>query len=170
MYKTIQDNIVLNDIWVMPYGVLCNNPSFDFREKCNKIFPNVLTDNSMIIYNSSEDDVNIIGYYNLEELHITKSPRFEAVRNLTRSFHVNDNVEFLKKQKCAHISSWIFDHSLHRKDYLYKICENIITKASVQYYLVWREDNNGGLLFFPTEQYNNAITFFTDAFMKNQVL
>lgn len=159
MYRKIQDSAIINDLWIIPFEVLSKN--LDAKFKCEQCFPNELNNNSRIIYNSSDDGIVVLGYYNLDDLNITSFSMFENVKNITLSFYGIDNVEKISQTRCSHICSWVFDYSLKTNEQLKKIVESIVLESKKT--LLWFEYNND-LIFYPIENYPLAINYFIKAF------
>lgn len=161
MYKTIQNNPPTNNLWIMPYEDLSNNSNC--KKRCDECFPNELTYNCMIIYIPSEEGIIVLGYYEIEELHITESPRFELIGNRTELYFKKNDLETLKREKCFCISSWVFDFSLRNQECLSQICSHMLDWSSPAY-LLWFEGKEE-LVFYPRNRKNRAIECFVNAFI-----
>lgn len=167
MFIAKQERIESREFKIASYRGLYDDPKL--KRICEECFPSSLSADSMILYTCSEESIAVLGFYDLEELHITRSPRFEQVREMTKLFQGKDNIESLQAEKCVHIRSWIFDESLRNRECLYRICESMVEKSK-PCRLLWAEDKNGGLLFYPVEQNYGAAEYFTEAFMGDRVL
>lgn len=162
MYKKIQENPIINDLWIIRFDVLSSDSKAKFE--CEHCFPKELNNNSVIIYSPSDDGIVVLGYFNLDNLSITSSSLFEQIRNITLSFNGIDNIEQLSQIKCSHICSWVFDDSLRTNKHLNKIVESIVIKSKKSF-LLWYEYHDE-LIFYPLENYYLAIDYFVKAFSK----
>lgn len=165
MFKTIQNNPPTNNLWIISFRTLC------FRQEDKAIieecFPNELDEDSMIIYNTSDEGFVVLGYYKMDSQNITTSSMYDQLRNEIHAFchtdHI-DNTEELTQVKCGHLCSWVFDISLRNKECLNKICNAIYYSASPSYFL-WYEGKEG-LVFYPRNRKQRTLDCFVNAFMK----
>lgn len=162
MYRKIQENPIINDLWIIRFDVLSSDSKA--KLECESCFPNELNDDSVIIYNPSDDGIIVLGYFNLDNLSITSSSLFEQVKNITLSFYDIDNIEQLSQIKCSHICSWVFDDSLRTSEHLNKIVESIVIKSKNSI-LLWYEYHDE-LIFYPLKNYYLAIDYFVKSFSK----
>lgn len=146
----------------MPFRTLCHEQ--ESKTKCEECFPNELDEDSMIIYNTSDDGFVVLGYYNLDTKNITESHMYEQLRNNTYAFCQIDDTEEFKRLKCSHLCSWVFDISLRNKECLNIICSHMFSSASPSY-LLWYEGKEE-LVFYPRDRKYSAIEYFVNAFMK----
>lgn len=162
MYKTIQNKPIINNLWIIPFRSLCLNQ--ESKTKCEECFPCELDENSMIIYNTSDDGFVVLGYYKLDSQNITESLMFNKLRNITYTICQIDDTEVIKQIKCSHICSWVFDISLRNKECLTQICSHMLSMSSPSY-LLWY-DGKEELVFYPRNRKYSAIEHFVNAFLK----
>lgn len=162
MYRTIQNNPQIESIWVVSYDGL--KPCDEHKRRCEECFPDILDDNTMIIYTPSDDGIIVLGYYKLDEVNITQSTMYEQLRMNTLIINEIDLTDELKQKKCMCILSWVLDKSLRSKKYLTTICESIVENTRKQGDLLWCEGRNE-IIFYPLSERYAAIEYFANAFM-----
>lgn len=161
MYKKIQIEPTIKDIWSIPFDNLKLNEQT--KNKCEESFGDDMDDNAIVIYSTSDDGIIVLGYYILDDLNITQSSMYEQLKINTFVFSNKDKTADLKEIKCKHISTWTFDESLRNKEYLLHIFE-VMTFGNNSY-LLWCDGHNE-IVFYPLSERYAAIEYFANAFLK----
>jgi hypothetical protein len=161
MYKKIQIEPTIKDIWSIPFDNLKLNEQT--KNRCEELFCDDMDDNAIVIYSTSDDGIIVLGYYLLDDLNITQSSMYEQLKINTFVFSNKDKTADLKEIKCKHISIWTFDESLRNKEYLLHIFE-VMTFGNNSY-LLWCDGHNE-IVFYPLSERYAAIEYFANAFLK----
>ena len=78
MYKKIQIEPTIKDIWTIPFDILKLNEQT--KNKCEELFGDDMDDNAIVIYSTSNDGIIVLGYYILDDLNITQSSMYEQLK------------------------------------------------------------------------------------------
>lgn len=169
MYKELQTNPIINDIWCVPFGNL--RLIVSTNEKVLQVFEQGLPDNSYIVYTDSDDSIVVLGYYVLDNNNMSKSIYYESLRNVTQELQNIDPTDEINQIDCVHIREWVFDNSLKKENYLNRIFNIMIsTYLDGNKHIMWFVNKNQQLSFYPI--FGNwaflniaAIKYLTDAFL-----
>lgn len=167
MYKKLTDLNIVEKLFVVPI----ENLSIVLKNQAFSIFDDIKADSFIIYMITSEDEVSVLGYFNLDNLPITESPRFAYLNANTVAANEMDSSNELERMPSIHISKWVFDNSLKNKVALNSIFQTITAfcNATSKNTMLWADSND--LYFYPLKQtdipfgHNAAIGCFIDKFM-----
>ena len=167
MYNQITDLDTVGKIFVVPIENLNNV----MRGQASSIFGDINAGSFIIYTIISENEASVLGYFNLDNLSITESPRFAYLNANTIAVNKKDSSDELERMPSIHISQWVFDNSLKNKSALNSIFQAITAfcYATSENTMLWTDSND--LYFYPLRQsdipfgHNAAIAYFIDKFM-----
>ena len=167
MYKKLTDLDTVGKIFVVPIENLNNV----MRSQASSVFGDICAGSFIIYTIISENEVSVLGYFNLDNLPITESPRFSYLNANTVAANEKDSSDELERMPSIHISQWVFDNSLKNKVALNSIFQAITAycNATSKNTMLWTDSND--LYFYPLRQsdipfgHNAAIGYFIDKFM-----
>lgn len=90
MYKKIQIEPTIKDIWSIPFDNLKLNEQT--KNRSEELFGDDMDDNAIVIYSTSDDGIIVLGYYLLDDLNITQSSMYEQLKINTFVFSNKDKV------------------------------------------------------------------------------
>ena len=82
------------------------------QTRLKKIFANVDLQDAYVLYITTDEYPIFIGYFILDETHITASPLFESYRQNMIAVGEDDPLTELRNEHCLHLRSWVFDKQL----------------------------------------------------------
>lgn len=85
------------------------------QTRLKKIFVNVDLQDAYVLYITTDEYPIFIGYFILDETHITASPLFESYRQNMIAAGEDDPLTELRNEHCIHLRSWVFDKQLDNK-------------------------------------------------------
>ena len=154
MFKKLQNNPNINGIMIVPFSALIDDSK---KQYCESVLGDNIPDESNIVFSSSKEDIEVLGYYVLDNLNMVYSKYFETVRSATVAYGTMDPTGIIEKTKCIHIAKWVFDNSLRNTSLLQHIFSTITNSADSDGMFIWCDSNHGNLLFYPI--YDNADPF-----------
>ena len=88
MYKKIQIEPTIKDIWSIPFDNLKLNEQT--KNRSEELFGDDMDDNAIVIYSTSNDGIIVLVYYILDDLNITQSSMYEQLKINTFVFSNKD--------------------------------------------------------------------------------
>lgn len=167
MYKKLTDIDTVGKVFVVPI----ENLNAVMRSQASSIFDDISAGSFIIYTIISENEVSVLGLFNLDNLPITESPRFSYLNANTVAANEKDSSDELERMPSIHISQWVFDNSLKNKVALNSIFQAITAycNATSKNTMLWTDSND--LYFYSLRQsdipfgHNAAIGYFIEKFM-----
>lgn len=123
MYKQLTDKQIGEHFFIVPNDVLGDL----HQTRLKKIFPNVDLEDAFVLYITTDEYPIFIGYFILDETHITASPLLESYRQNMIAAGEDDPLIELRNEHCLHLRSWVLDKQLDNK----KAIKRIVHIASI---------------------------------------
>ncbi len=166
MYKDFintQIQISSNDLWCLSFSIVASNETN--KKKCLDVFDDDMTDNSYVIYQSSDDGIFVLGYIEVDDMSIIGSKYYHAFRLMSLIHNNVDPTDSLRQEKCVHIRKWIFDVNLKDEITLKDIFGLLFSdiNAIVWYSSKHREE----IIYYPVNRsnYRDAAAHFASNFL-----
>ncbi len=166
MYKQIlQTEIKLTGkdvIWCIPYEIFHN---IDLpNDWFVKTFQKDPTDNSYVIYKSTDEGFLILGNIDTNDDDITTSKYYDSFRKTSLIHNDVGTTDELSQFNYIHLN-WVFDNCLREKKVLEKIFATILYNENA---IVWCDSNQcAETIYYSVKRQNyiKAISFFATKFL-----
>ena len=109
------------------------------QTRLKKIFANVDLQDAYVLYITTDEYPIFIGYFILDETHITASPLFESYRQNMIAVGEDDPLTELRNEHCLHLRSWVFDKQLDNKIHIGHIVSYIASSGGDRPNILWCE-------------------------------
>lgn len=164
MYREFKQGALNGKIWIIPY----DNLNEENKRVVVDALSDSLDDNSFVIYEIDENTPIYLGYFKLENTHISLSNLFNTLRHNSILGGTDDPLLALKNEKCLHIDNWVFDKQLGQEKMLDKIFTYITTFVQ-RPFILWCETGSN-LLFHKVNNepfgQTTAVAYFITYFPK----
>ena len=105
--------------------------------RVNELFVNVDLQDAYVLYITTDEYPIFIGYFLLDETHITASPLFESYRQ--NMIAAGEEESLTSFEHCLHLRSWVFDKQLDNKNHIGHIVSYIASTGGNRPYILWCE-------------------------------
>ena len=166
MYLDLVNVQVNNDFGIVPYFNL-NDLN---QERVNDLFPQEWNlHESYVLYKTVGNSVLILGYFILDNTHITNSTIFESLQRNTINYLGVNHLPLIQNERCVHLRTWIFDKQLGNEQGLKRVFSYITNIIDNPPYILWCEDGND-LLFYNVKDEllgnSGAVAYFSTQFRR----
>ena len=163
MYLELVNIQVNNDFGIIHYSNL-NEVN---KIHANKLFhqENNLND-SYLLCKTNGDLVFFLGYFILDNTHITSSAQFDVLQHNTNNYYGVGNLPLIQNERCIHIRTWVFDVQLGNVQGLKRVFSYITNITNNRPYILWCETDNN-LLFYGIENGIYGHTMAVNYFSRN---
>ena len=135
MYKQLTDQQISEHIGIVHFSNL-NELN---QVRVNELFVNVDLQDALILYQTTDEYPIFLGYFILDETHITASSLFESYRQNMIAAGEDDPLIELRNEHCLHLRSWVFDKQLDNKIHIGHIVSYIASSGGDYPQILWCE-------------------------------
>lgn len=163
MYLELVNTQINNDFGIIHYSNLNEVNQIN----ANRLFhhENNLHE-SYLLCKTNGDSVLFLGYFILDNTHITSSTQFDVLQHNTINYYNVDYLPLIQNERCVHIHTWVFDVQLGNVQGIKRVFSYITNITDNRPYILWCEiDNN--LLFYRVEDGIYGHTMAVNYFSKN---